>query len=36
MELVAGVPSAIVMVIQGLIIVTLAGAALWIERSEGK
>ena len=32
MELVAGVPSAIVMVIQGLIIITLAGAALWLER----
>jgi simple sugar transport system permease protein len=34
MELVANVPSAIVVVIQGLIIVTLAGAALWIERDE--
>ena len=32
MELVANVPSAIVVVIQGLIIVTLAAAALWIER----
>lgn len=34
LELVANVPSAIVVVIQGLIIVTLAGAALWIERGE--
>ena len=32
MELSANVPSAIVLIIQGLIIVTLAGAALWIER----
>ncbi|MDB5802162.1 MAG: transporter permease [Rhodocyclales bacterium] len=32
MELAAGIPSAIVMVIQGVIIVTLAGAAFWMER----
>lgn len=32
MEMVAAVPSALVVVIQGLIIVTLAGAALFIER----
>lgn len=32
MELVAGVPSAIVLVIQGLVILVLAGSALWIER----
>jgi len=30
MELTAGVPSAIVLIIQGLIIVTLAGAAYWL------
>lgn len=35
MELVAGVPSAIVLIIQGLIIVTLAGAAWWLQRNEG-
>ena len=32
MELAAGVPSAIVLIIQGLIIVTLAGSARWLER----
>jgi general nucleoside transport system permease protein len=32
MELVAGVPSAIVLIIQGLIILTLAGSAYWLER----
>jgi simple sugar transport system permease protein len=31
MEMAAGVPSAVVLVIQGLIIVTLAGAAYWIQ-----
>jgi general nucleoside transport system permease protein len=30
MEMVAGVPTALVMVIQGLIVVTLAGAAYFI------
>ena len=35
-ELVTGVPSAIVIVIQGLIIVTLAGAALWLERDPSR
>jgi simple sugar transport system permease protein len=34
MEMVAGVPSAVVLVIQGLIVVTLAGAAFWIERGK--
>lgn len=34
MEMVAGVPTALVVVIQGLIIVTLAGAALAIQRME--
>jgi ABC-type uncharacterized transport system permease subunit len=33
MELVAGVPSAIVLIIQGLIILTLAGSALWLQRA---
>lgn len=33
MEMVAQVPSAVVQVIQGLIVVSLAGAAFWIERS---
>jgi simple sugar transport system permease protein len=32
MEMVADVPSAVVTVIQGLIVVALAGAAFWIER----
>jgi general nucleoside transport system permease protein len=32
MELAANIPSAIVMVIQGIIILTLAGAAFWMER----
>jgi ABC-type uncharacterized transport system permease subunit len=32
MELVAGVPSAIVLVIQGLVILLLAGSAWWLER----
>ena len=35
MELEAGVPSALVLVIQGLIILLLAGAAFWIERRKG-
>ncbi|MGE0238892.1 MAG: ABC transporter permease [Parvibaculaceae bacterium] len=34
MELTAGVPSAIVLIIQGIIIVTLAGAAYWLSRRE--
>ncbi|MEJ2688298.1 MAG: ABC transporter permease [Gammaproteobacteria bacterium] len=34
MEMSASVPSALVAIIQGLIIVTLAGAAFWIERKE--
>lgn len=34
MELVAGVPSAIVLVIQGLVILMLAGSAWWLERKE--
>jgi len=32
MEMQAGVPSALVLVIQGLIILMLAGAAFWIDR----
>jgi simple sugar transport system permease protein len=32
MEMVAGVPTALVMVIQGLIVVTLAGASFFIGR----
>jgi simple sugar transport system permease protein len=36
MEMVAGVPSALVVVIQGLIIVTLAGAALFIDRRSAR
>jgi general nucleoside transport system permease protein len=32
MEMVAGVPTALVMVIQGLIVITLAGAAFFLER----
>ena len=32
LELAANIPSAIVMVIQGIIILTLAGAAFWMER----
>jgi ABC-type uncharacterized transport system permease subunit len=35
MEMAAGVPSALVLVIQGLIIVTLAGAGFWLERLQG-
>jgi general nucleoside transport system permease protein len=34
MEMVAGVPTALVVVIQGLIIVMLAGAALWLRKKE--
>jgi simple sugar transport system permease protein len=34
MELVAGVPSAIVLVIQGLVILLLAGSAWWLERGK--
>jgi general nucleoside transport system permease protein len=36
MEMVAAVPTALVVVIQGLIVITLAGAALFIERWERK
>jgi len=36
MEMVAQVPTALVVVIQGLIIITLAGAALAIQRMEGR
>jgi general nucleoside transport system permease protein len=32
MEMVAEVPTAVVMVIQGVIVVTLAGAAYWTEK----
>lgn len=35
MELSAGVPSALVFVIQGVIILTLAGASFWIDRKPG-
>jgi len=35
MEMVSGVPTALVVVIQGLIIVVLAGASLTIERRSG-
>jgi simple sugar transport system permease protein len=34
MEISAGVPSAVVQVIQGIIVVTLAGAVFWIDRRE--
>lgn len=34
MELVAGVPSAIVLIIQGLIILMLAGSAFWLQKHE--
>jgi simple sugar transport system permease protein len=34
MELSAGVPSAIVLVIQGLVVLLLAGSAWWLERAE--
>jgi ABC-type uncharacterized transport system permease subunit len=34
MEMTAGVPSALVMVIQGLIVIMIAGAAFWLERRE--
>ena len=34
MEMGAGVPSAVVLVIQGLIIVTLAGASYWMQGKE--
>ncbi|HTP95242.1 MAG TPA: ABC transporter permease [Burkholderiales bacterium] len=33
MEMVAAVPTALVMIIQGIIIVTLAGAAFWLDRT---
>jgi len=36
MEMVAAVPTALVAVIQGLIVITLAGAALFIEKWEGQ
>jgi len=36
MEMVAQVPTALVVVIQGLIIVTLAGAAIGIQRMEAR
>jgi ABC-type uncharacterized transport system permease subunit len=32
MEMVAGVPTALVMVIQGLIVITLAGSSFWLDR----
>jgi ABC-type uncharacterized transport system permease subunit len=32
MEMVAGVPTALVMVIQGLIVITLAGASFWLDK----
>jgi general nucleoside transport system permease protein len=35
MELAAGVPSALVLVMQGFIILTLAGAAFWIDKGNG-
>ena len=35
MELQAGVPSALVLVIQGLIILLLAGSSFWIDRNKG-
>jgi simple sugar transport system permease protein len=34
MEMTAGVPTALVMVIQGLIVVTIAGAGYWLERGQ--
>jgi simple sugar transport system permease protein len=34
MEMTAGVPSALVMVIQGLIVIMIAGAAFWLERRD--
>jgi ABC-type uncharacterized transport system permease subunit len=30
--MVAGVPTALVMVIQGLIVITLAGSSFWLDR----
>jgi simple sugar transport system permease protein len=36
MEMVAQVPSAVVQVIQGLIVISLAGAAYWIERRSSR
>jgi ABC-type uncharacterized transport system permease subunit len=32
MEMVAGVPTALVMVIQGLIVITLAGSSFWLDQ----
>ena len=34
MEMVAAVPTALVMVIQGLIVLAVAGAAFWLDRRE--
>jgi ABC-type uncharacterized transport system permease subunit len=36
MEMVAGVPTALVMVIQGLIVITLAGSSFWLDRRAGR
>ena len=36
MEMVAGVPTALVMVIQGLIVITLAGSAFWLDRRSAR
>jgi general nucleoside transport system permease protein len=36
MEMVAGVPTALVMVIQGLIVITLAGSAFWLDRKTAR
>jgi general nucleoside transport system permease protein len=36
MEMVAGVPTALVMVIQGLIVITLAGASFWLDRQAAR
>jgi general nucleoside transport system permease protein len=34
--MVAGVPTALVMVIQGLIVITLAGSAFWLDRKSAR
>jgi ABC-type uncharacterized transport system permease subunit len=34
MEMSAGVPTALVLVIQGLIVVAAAGAAFWLDRKQ--
>jgi general nucleoside transport system permease protein len=36
MEMVAGVPTALVMVIQGLIVITLAGSSFWLDRKTAR